>query len=85
MKESRRPEPLSEAKFDDMDMDNILVGMSGPRPFGVFDRIDDALPVVMKMANCTSDDIRIKAAFNGDILLYVRGYAEARLIKTRLY
>jgi hypothetical protein len=68
-----------------MDFDEIYVGMNGPKPFGVFEMVEDAVAVLSRAAECTGSDIVISHCLNGDVLLLVRNYPEARLIKTRLY
>jgi hypothetical protein len=68
-----------------VDFDDIYVGLAGRRPFGVFEAIEDALPVMARLGECEVDDITVERCFNGDVLLLVRNYTEGRLIKTRLY
>lgn len=69
----------------ELGFDEAYVGMNGPRPFGVFDTVEGALTALAKLGECSVGDIVMKYSFNGDILLLVRNYPEARLIRTRLY
>jgi len=63
----------------------VYVGLAGPKVFGVFETIEMAAAKVAQIAEVSYANVKVSAAYNGDLLCHVNGGLEARLVKTIFY